>query len=103
MRGRAAGLGARISSMVGLFAVIIGGGCFIEKGVVVLGDLRLDKGDFLLGQPVSLIKLGVRPLLVQWKIWHKSVDGLECILRRLAERYEEANETSAEILRIVRR
>ena len=64
MRGRASGLGARISSMVGLFIFDFVYGNILEQCAVVLGDLGLDEGDLVLRQPIPLVQLGIRPLLI---------------------------------------
>ena len=58
MRGRASGFGARISSMVLLIVAWV---TPHRKFVVVLGDLRLDEGNLLLGQSIPLVELGVCP------------------------------------------
>ena len=63
---------------MGLFIVILG--CFLEKGVVVLGNLRLDEGDFLLGQPVTLVEFRVSPLLVKGKVGDESINAARGVL-----------------------
>ena len=62
--------------MVGLLIVAFIGYASSSSCVVVLGDLRLDEGDLVLGQPVPLVELGVSPLLVQRQVGYESVDVL---------------------------
>ena len=58
---------------------------FIEEFGVVLRNLRLDEGDLVFGQPVSLVELGVCPYLGQGKVRDKAVDVPWCVLGGLAE------------------
>ena len=65
----------------------------IEQFVVVLGDLRLDEGNLVLGQPIPLVELGVCPLLIQRQVGDEGVDvfasrpgGLRSETRKRAKR-----------------
>src|SRR3954469_15078323 len=69
----------------------------------MLGDLRLDKCDLVLGQRVSLVELRICPLLVQRQVWDESVDMLRGVLSGLTERYKEAGESRTQVTRVVHR
>src|SRR5260221_14683697 len=103
MRGRASGFGARISSMVSLLILDFVWGHLIEQFAVVLSDLRLDKSDLGLGQPIALVELSVCPLPVQRQIRYEGVHVTRCVLCRLAKRDRESNKSSAQILLVVGR
>src|SRR5690348_2763254 len=97
MRGLASGLGVRISSMVGLFIAIIATDVFIRRGIVVFGNLRLDVGNLVLVQPISLVQFGVGPLLCERQIWHEAIYVLRRVLSRLAQRHKESDEATTQI------
>src|SRR3989338_3225489 len=82
MRGRASGLGARISSM----------------GLVIIlahrSDHAFDECNFVLGDAVLRVNKFVSPSPVPRLLWHPCVSRSKGILSDFSERYEKAEQAS---------
>src|SRR5688500_14037881 len=89
--------------MVGLLIVIVVGDCLVWRGIAVLRNLGLDKSDLVFRQPVSLVELSVRPLLIQRQVRDERVHVARGVLRGLAKRDKESNKPSPQILRVIGR
>src|SRR5690606_28644192 len=85
MRGRASGLGARISSM----ALLIG----LAHGA----DHGFDEGLLFSSDAVFLVEFGIGPVMIPWLYRNPTVHASEYILRWLAKRYEKASEPRMQI------
>src|SRR5687768_12712895 len=89
MRGRVSGLGARISSTVGLFIV--------TRFEVHRSDYLLDEGYLTRGEGIFRVEVLVRPLAGPLLGWHKGVDLSRCVLRWLVQKNQEASQPTREV------
>ena len=83
--------------MVGLLIGAVARDSFDGAAFVVLGNLRLDQGNFPLGQPVALVEFFVRPFLVQRQIGNEGVHVPRGMLCSLAEGNQESSEPGAQL------
>src|SRR5687768_8861084 len=92
MRGRATGLGARMSSTVGLLIFSFIQHAVVEERGVMFRDLRFDERDFVLGQAVAPVELRIGPHLIERQFWHEAINAPRSVLGWLAERHKEPRE-----------
>src|SRR6266403_2145486 len=96
MRGRASGLGARISSNVLLIVVRR---CLVGRvaSEVHRADYLLDEGYLTRGEGIFRVEVRVRPPPRPVLGWHKGVDLARDVLGWLVQKYEEARQPTAEV------
>ena len=89
MRGRASGLGARISS---IDLVILGGSAEVHRA-----DNLLDERDLASGDAIFRVEVLVRPPPCPLLGWHERVDLARCVLGWLVQKNEEASQPTGEV------
>src|SRR4051794_23401721 len=96
MRGRASGLGARISANVLLIVV---GKCIVERvaGEVHRPDYLLDEGYLTRGEGIFRVEVRVCPPPGPILGWHKGIDFARDVLGRLVQENQEASQPTGEI------
>src|SRR5213592_4362115 len=85
MRGRADGLGARISSIV------------LRIALAHRPNHALDEGNLVLRDAVLLVQGGIGPLPIPSLYGHPPVHAAESVLGGLAKRYEEPRKSRSQI------
>src|ERR1700680_1255151 len=89
MRGLAAGLGTRISSMLGLLIVAV-----VE---IHRPDLGLNVHPLLSSDAILLVKSLVCPSAVPRLLWNPRVRRTKCVLGNFPNRHQKAKEPSRDI------
>src|ERR1700730_7716702 len=96
MRGRASGLGARISSMALLIFV---GNWLVGRAVgeVHWADYLLDERNFVLSSAILFVEQIVCPWFCPLLSWNEGVDPARGIVRRLVQENQKARQPTGEI------
>src|SRR6266545_5813902 len=96
MRGRASGLGARISSIDLL--IVVGNRLVGSTGCEIHGAHNLlYEGDLTRGESIFRVEVLVRPLPAPLLGWYEGVDLARCMLGWLVKKNEEASQPTGEV------
>src|SRR3954471_19756550 len=99
MRGRADGLGLRISSIDGLLIVPVISGIVIEQLFIDFHRAHdsLNERDFARSNAILLVEVFVRPPPPPLLGWDEGVNLAICVLGWLVQKNEEASQPTAEV------
>jgi len=84
--------------MVGLLIGSFIGGGFVKQLVVVLGDMGLNKSDFILRQAVALVDFASVHSWFSGKSGTKAIYATCSILRMFSKRHQKSNKPGTKVL-----